>query len=76
MPRRFVTLDVFTDIALTGNPLAVVLNADGLPTEEMQPDYIIDHPDFQFPDELNCVEALLDKHIIEGRGDSVAISAA
>ena len=36
MPRRFVTLDVFTDTALTGNPLAVVLDADGLDTGAMQ----------------------------------------
>lgn len=30
MPRRFVTLDVFTSTRLAGNPLAVVLDADGL----------------------------------------------
>ena len=36
MPRRFVTLDVFTDTALTGNPLAVVLDAEGLDSAAMQ----------------------------------------
>jgi len=36
MARRFVTLDVFTDTALTGNPLAVVLDADGLDGPAMQ----------------------------------------
>ena len=36
MPRRFVTLDVFTADALAGNPLAVVLDADDLTTEQMQ----------------------------------------
>ena len=36
MPRRFVTLDVFTDRALAGNPLAVVLDAEGLDTAAMQ----------------------------------------
>lgn len=35
-PRRFVTLDVFTDRALAGNPLAVVLDADGLDANQMQ----------------------------------------
>ena len=30
MPRRFFTLDVFTGEALAGNPLAVVLDCDGL----------------------------------------------
>ena len=36
MARRFVTLDVFTDRALAGNPLAVVLDAEELDTERMQ----------------------------------------
>lgn len=35
-PRRFVTLDVFTDRALAGNPLAVVLDAEGLDGNQMQ----------------------------------------
>ncbi|AOO83226.1 PhzF family phenazine biosynthesis protein [Bosea vaviloviae] len=36
MKRRFVTLDVFTTRAHAGNPLAVVLDSDGLDTEAMQ----------------------------------------
>jgi trans-2,3-dihydro-3-hydroxyanthranilate isomerase len=36
MPRRFVTLDVFTRRQLAGNPLAVVLDSEGLDTERMQ----------------------------------------
>ncbi|MBX9932220.1 MAG: PhzF family phenazine biosynthesis protein [Methylobacterium sp.] len=36
MPRRFVTLDVFTDTPFAGNPLAVVLDAEGLDTAAMQ----------------------------------------
>ena len=36
MARRLVTLDVFTDRRLAGNPLAVVLDADGLDTAAMQ----------------------------------------
>jgi trans-2,3-dihydro-3-hydroxyanthranilate isomerase len=36
MRRRFVTLDVFTDRRFAGNPLAVVLDADGLDREAMQ----------------------------------------
>jgi trans-2,3-dihydro-3-hydroxyanthranilate isomerase len=36
MRRRFVTLDVFTEKRLAGNPLAVVLEPDGLDTEAMQ----------------------------------------
>ncbi|KQT56946.1 phenazine biosynthesis protein PhzF [Methylobacterium sp. Leaf456] len=34
--RRFATLDVFTDTALAGNPLAVVLDGDGLDAAAMQ----------------------------------------
>jgi len=36
MRRRFVTLDVFTDKRFTGNPLAVVLESDGLDKSDMQ----------------------------------------
>jgi trans-2,3-dihydro-3-hydroxyanthranilate isomerase len=36
MRRRFVTLDVFTDRRFAGNPLAVVLDADGLDMAAMQ----------------------------------------
>ena len=34
--RRYLIYDVFTDVALSGNPLAVVLDAEGLDTERMQ----------------------------------------
>lgn len=34
--RRYATLDVFTDSALAGNPLAVVLDAEGLDDSAMQ----------------------------------------
>jgi trans-2,3-dihydro-3-hydroxyanthranilate isomerase len=36
MTRRFQTLDVFTETALGGNPLAVVLDAEGLDDVRMQ----------------------------------------
>lgn len=36
MSRRFVTLDVFTRTALAGNPLAVVLDSEGLNGHAMQ----------------------------------------
>lgn len=36
MKRPYVTLDVFTDTPFAGNPLAVVLDADGLSTAQMQ----------------------------------------
>src|SRR4029079_8260914 len=36
MQRRYVTVDVFTDRAFGGNPLAVVLDAEELSTAQMQ----------------------------------------
>ena len=36
MQRRYVTVDVFTDRRFGGNPLAVVLDAEGLSTAQMQ----------------------------------------
>ncbi len=36
MQRRYITVDVFTDRAFRGNPLAVVLDAEGLSTAQMQ----------------------------------------
>jgi len=36
MRRRFVTLDVFTQTRFAGNPLAVVLESDGLDKDAMQ----------------------------------------
>ena len=38
MPKRYdyVTVDVFTDRAFAGNPLAVVTDAVGLDTAQMQ----------------------------------------
>ena len=34
--RAFKQVDVFTDVPYRGNPLAVVLDGDGLSTDEMQ----------------------------------------
>lgn len=36
MQRRYVTADVFTDTLFGGNPVAVVLDAEGLSTAQMQ----------------------------------------
>jgi PhzF family phenazine biosynthesis protein len=36
VPRQFRQVDVFTDTPYLGNPVAVVLGADGLSTEQMQ----------------------------------------
>ncbi len=46
---------------------------NNLPAAKLQPEYLFDHPDFEFPESLNCVAPLLDIHIKEGRGNQIAI---
>ena len=47
---------------------------DRLPHINLQPQYsFTDLPQFQFPEVLNCVDYLLDRHIREGRGDSICL---
>jgi 2-aminobenzoate-CoA ligase len=41
---------------------------DNLPPTELQPDFLFDLPELQFPAQLNCAAALLDSHIAQGRG--------
>ncbi len=55
MRRRFVTLDVFTDKRFAGNPLAVVLEPDGLDTAAMQTiarEFNLSETVFVFPPEV------------------------
>ncbi|TRW27300.1 AMP-binding protein [Flavobacterium zepuense] len=46
---------------------------DNLPHPSLQAECFTGHPDFEFDGALNCVDKLLDDHIKEGRGDSIAI---
>ena len=47
---------------------------DRLPSKLLQAEYsFADLPQFQFPEVLNCVDYLLDRHIREGRGDSICL---
>jgi hypothetical protein len=41
MQRRYITVDVFTDRAFGGNPLAGVLDAGGLSPRPLHPNSII-----------------------------------
>ncbi len=49
--------------------------ADNLPPAELQPDYVFELPELQFPERLNCAAELLDRHVREGRGDRLCIQA-
>lgn len=49
--------------------------ADNLPPAELQPDYLFELPELQFPERLNCAAELLDRHVQEGRGDRLCVQA-
>ena len=48
---------------------------DHLPPPEQQPEFIFELPELQFPEQLNCANDLLDRHITQGRGDRPCVSA-
>ncbi|WP_218242104.1 benzoate-CoA ligase family protein [Comamonas fluminis] len=49
--------------------------ADNLPPPALQPEFIFELPELQFPERLNCAVELLDKHVREGRGERLCIQA-
>jgi 2-aminobenzoate-CoA ligase len=46
---------------------------DNLPAADLQPEFLFKLPELQFPEQLNCASELLDKHILEGRGDRLCV---
>ena len=46
---------------------------DNLPAPELQADLVFSLKALQFPDKLNCAAELLDTHIQQGRGNSIAL---
>ncbi|HYY84743.1 MAG TPA: AMP-binding protein, partial [Beijerinckiaceae bacterium] len=49
---------------------------DSLPPKEQWPDLLFRLPELQYPEQLNCAAALLDRWVEEGRGDAPAIFSA
>ena len=49
---------------------------DNMPALELQPDFLFNLPELQFPAQLNCATELLDKHIREGRGERLCVRSA
>ena len=87
MRRRFATLDVFTESRLAGNPLAVVLEPEGLDTPAMQKiarEFNLSETVFVFPpaDAIDLVASDASGHFrvrtpklpisINGAGDAIA----
>ena len=48
---------------------------DHLPPADQQPEFIFELAELQFPAQLNCADELLDRHIVEGRGERVCLRA-
>ena len=48
---------------------------DRLPPAELQPDFIFDRPELQFPEQLNCAVELLDRRVASGDGGRLCIQA-
>lgn len=46
---------------------------DHLPPASLMAECFTGHPDFEFDENLNCVEYLLDRHITESNGNKIAI---
>ena len=46
---------------------------DRLPPKDQWPVFVFDRPEVQYPERLNCVQALLDEHVAQGRGDRMAV---
>jgi len=49
--------------------------ADNLPPREQWPDFRFELPELQYPERLNCGEALLDAQVERGHGSSRAVGA-
>jgi len=46
---------------------------DNLPPRALWPDFLFTRPELRYPERLNCVDAFLDVHVREGRGDRSCI---
>jgi 2-aminobenzoate-CoA ligase len=46
---------------------------DHLPRKELQPDFLFDRPEVQYPERLNATVELLDRHVEAGDGDRIAL---
>ena len=49
---------------------------DHLPPADRQPVFTFSLPELQFPAQLNCATELLDRHVLEGRGDRLCVQGS
>ncbi|MFO1148721.1 MAG: AMP-binding protein [Alsobacter sp.] len=48
---------------------------DNLPPRNQWPDFLLDRPDYRYPERFNCVTRLLDDAVADGHGESPCILA-
>ncbi len=48
---------------------------DRLPPPELQPEFLFELPELQYPPQLNCAEVLLDRWVQAGQGERTAVRA-
>ena len=46
---------------------------DHLPRKELQPDFLFDRPEVQYPERLNAAVELLDRHVEDGNGERIVL---
>ncbi len=46
---------------------------DHLPRKELQPDFLFDPPEVQYPERLNAAVELLDRHVEDGNGERIVL---
>ena len=59
--------------ALAPSSHADTFTRDRLPPKDQWPVFVFDRPELQYAEQLNCVQALLDEHVAQGRGDRMAV---
>ncbi len=46
---------------------------DRLPPQDQWPVFLADQPELNYPDQVNCAAELVDRHVLAGRGDRIAL---
>ena len=67
------SIDSSTASSLAPSSHVDTFTRDHLPPKDQWPVFVFDRPEVQYPDQLNCVQALLDEHVAQGRGDRMAV---
>ena len=49
---------------------------DNLPPRELWPEFLLDRPEFQYPERLNAVSVLLDRWVLAGHGEAPCLIGA